>query len=285
MRTLVIDTAGPALGIAAAENKTLHHSTHILLPRMHHVETLLPSITQALSHAGWSIRTIDAVIVNQGPGSFTGLRTGMATAKGIALALDIPIVCVDNLEALAVTIRNIRNKHILLVPVVDARKSRVYTAIFQSLPAHMDTKKGRAQHHSNVGSTSDAVLAACGIQRLCANMDIPIAQLQKYIAQHCSSSPQKSSTHNTCPQHAYRIAGWHLLPAELQEELQKTQPFPNSLVIPDSNAQESAVTGVASIGFQLFLNKQFASPNAAPHYLREGDVGANKKYASHDLRK
>lgn len=97
------------------------HSTHL---------TIL--IEQLLANTGHQLAHLAAVAVSDGPGSYTGLRIGAAAAKGLCFALDIPLVAVSTLKALAVQVANgtSRPKNILFCPMLDARRQEVYAAIY-----------------------------------------------------------------------------------------------------------------------------------------------------------
>ncbi|HOV93674.1 MAG TPA: tRNA (adenosine(37)-N6)-threonylcarbamoyltransferase complex dimerization subunit type 1 TsaB [Spirochaetales bacterium] len=92
-----------------------------------HSEILLPLIEACLAKAELEIEDIDLVACTSGPGSFMGLRIGMATAKGLALARSTPWVCLPTLDTLAAEFVNSES---LVVPVIDARKKRVYAALY-----------------------------------------------------------------------------------------------------------------------------------------------------------
>ncbi len=133
-RLLAIDTAGPILGVSLLKDGMVQHTSDETGP-LRHVEQIVPQVDEALSRLGWNTGTLTAIAVSAGPGSFTGLRVGMAAAKAIALAHDLPLISVDTLEALAATERYLRGsdeapRTDLIVPVMDARKSRFYTACF-----------------------------------------------------------------------------------------------------------------------------------------------------------
>lgn len=130
-RILAVDTAGPTLGIALIEGKNhVYHFDH--RGAMRHVEQIVPQLRSALDTAGWSVSTLSAVAVAGGPGSFTGLRVGMAAAKAVALAAGVALYAPDTLAALART-EVLLNAEAppLLVPTLDARKQRYYTALFR----------------------------------------------------------------------------------------------------------------------------------------------------------
>jgi tRNA threonylcarbamoyladenosine biosynthesis protein TsaB len=93
-----------------------------------HSQTLLPMIDEIFKMTGLDKKNLKAVAVTNGPGSFTGLRIGAATAKGITLALNIPIISIPTLEA---TAYNMNFTEKLICPIMDARRHQVYTGIFR----------------------------------------------------------------------------------------------------------------------------------------------------------
>ena len=93
-----------------------------------HSRTLLPMVQDMLKNSEFSLQDVDAIAVAAGPGSFTGLRIGSATAKGLGLALKKPIVPVSTLEALAY---NLYGTDSLVCPIMDARRNQVYTGIYE----------------------------------------------------------------------------------------------------------------------------------------------------------
>lgn len=97
-----------------------------------HSESLHPFIQEVMSAAGRKLTDLDAVAVGKGPGSYTGLRIGVSAAKGLAYALNIPLISATGLEMLALkmTQENDVAEGDLLVPMLDARRMEVYTAIF-----------------------------------------------------------------------------------------------------------------------------------------------------------
>lgn len=94
-----------------------------------HSQRLLAGIEWLMAEAGLGWANIDGVAVSSGPGSFTGLRIGFSTAKGLVLAADKPLLAVSTLEALA---SQFSYSHRLICPVLDARKHEVYTAFFRA---------------------------------------------------------------------------------------------------------------------------------------------------------
>jgi len=94
-----------------------------------HAEKLHVFIEESLAQAQLVYKDLDAIAVSQGPGSYTGLRIGVSAAKGLAFALDIPLIAVDTLEVLALQAKVSDG---FIVPVIDARRMEVYSAVFDS---------------------------------------------------------------------------------------------------------------------------------------------------------
>jgi len=94
-----------------------------------HSQKLMPVIDALLAQAGVQTREIQAIAVSGGPGSYTGLRIGVSTAKGLAYAHDIPLIAVDTLDALAFRINEIVEPNDFIVPMIDARRMEVYQKV------------------------------------------------------------------------------------------------------------------------------------------------------------
>jgi tRNA threonylcarbamoyladenosine biosynthesis protein TsaB len=96
--------------------------------------TVLPSlIEQALRQANCELINIDAVAISMGPGSYTGLRVGLSTAKGICFALNKPLIAIPTLEAMAMGMKQQHpKKNLLYCPMIDARRMEVYTCILNN---------------------------------------------------------------------------------------------------------------------------------------------------------
>ena len=94
-----------------------------------HSETLLPMLDEIIKMTGIDCSELSAIAVSGGPGSFTGLRIGAACAKGLGLALDLPLIHVPTLDAMAL---NIYSSDAIIVPIMDARRNQVYTGIYKN---------------------------------------------------------------------------------------------------------------------------------------------------------
>jgi tRNA threonylcarbamoyladenosine biosynthesis protein TsaB len=101
-----------------------------------HSEKITNFIREAMETAGVDYRQLDAVAVSKGPGSYTGLRIGVSTAKGICYAADVPLMAIDTLEAMAHGMKEKLGSQLaendLLIPMIDARRMEVYAAVFDA---------------------------------------------------------------------------------------------------------------------------------------------------------
>jgi len=131
VRVLGIETATDICSVALAAEGTVVHEIAAGTPRAH-AEMLMQQITGILERQGWGMTDLDGLAVSIGPGSFTGLRIGLAAAKGIAWARDIPLVAVPTLDALAFKTVNadLTRQGETLVTAVDSRKGEVYVQMY-----------------------------------------------------------------------------------------------------------------------------------------------------------
>jgi len=128
MITLAIDTATRTAGVALLRDETVLVEYFFNLS-VNHSETVLPAVHQGLKLAGIGIDGVDLFALTVGPGSFTGLRIGASTVKGLALTTGKPVVGVSTLEALAY---NAFECPALICPMLDARKGEVYAALYRA---------------------------------------------------------------------------------------------------------------------------------------------------------
>ncbi len=127
MKILAIDSSGMVASVALAEDNVLR-AEFTVNDKKTHSQTLLPMLEELKESLGLELETVDAIAIAAGPGSFTGLRIGSATAKGLGLALNKPLVEVPTLEGLAY---NLYGTEKLVCPMMDARRSQVYTGIYE----------------------------------------------------------------------------------------------------------------------------------------------------------
>jgi tRNA threonylcarbamoyladenosine biosynthesis protein TsaB len=135
MNLLAIETATEACSVALLHGDALIDRTE-LAPRRH-AELVLPMAEDLLAEAGIARRQLDAIAVGQGPGAFTGVRLAISVAQGLALALDVPVVPVSSLAALAMQAP--KNGAVILA-AIDARREEIYAGTFQIGAGEMDSQ-------------------------------------------------------------------------------------------------------------------------------------------------
>ncbi len=126
-----IETSTPISSIAIHDsgimvsNQSLHRNKS-------HSEYLVPSIKNLCEMSGINQKDIDAVAISKGPGSYTGLRIGTSSAKGLCYGLDIPLISVNTLSAMAYGIKKYYDENVLFCPMIDARRMEVYCKVMNN---------------------------------------------------------------------------------------------------------------------------------------------------------
>lgn len=131
MRILAIDSSGLVASMAVVEGGSEEEVTiaeYTVNYKKTHSQTLLPMLDEVSRMTELELNSIDAIAVAAGPGSFTGLRIGSATAKGLGLALQKPLIHVPTLHGLAY---NLCGTDKIVCPIMDARRGQVYTGIYE----------------------------------------------------------------------------------------------------------------------------------------------------------
>ena len=137
MRILAIESSAVTASVAIMDETTLI-AEYTINHKMTHSQTLLPMIDEIFSMIQMKPEDVDVIAVSEGPGSFTGLRIGAATGKGIALALDKKMVSVPTLAAMAY---NLYGDDRYICPVMDARRKHLYSGIYTFEGNRLVTKK------------------------------------------------------------------------------------------------------------------------------------------------
>ena len=128
MIVLGIESATPVAG-AAVVNNNIVLAERFVNNRKTHSVNLLPMVKAAIEEAAIEPGSIAAIAVSSGPGSFTGIRIGMSTAKTLAQVWGLPVLGVSTLDALAYSLNGLKN---IVCPILNARKNEVYTAIYDN---------------------------------------------------------------------------------------------------------------------------------------------------------
>ncbi len=129
---LNIDTATDICSVALTNNSTL------LAYRENndgksHAKTLLPFVAEVLKETQLASHQLEAVAISMGPGSYTGLRIGTSTAKGLCYALNIPLIAIPTLQIIAAGVAHSYSPKHQIIPLLDARRMEVYTCIYDTL--------------------------------------------------------------------------------------------------------------------------------------------------------
>ena len=133
---LTIDTSGDEAGICLAQDDLF---TETVNPKQQdHAAWLQPAIRQLLQAADRTTESLDAIAVVAGPGSYTGLRVGMASAKGLCYVLDKPLILMGSLEIMARAAMKQTATSRLLCPMIDARRMEVYTAVYDGAAKELE---------------------------------------------------------------------------------------------------------------------------------------------------
>ena len=128
MKILALETSAKAVSAAVSEDGRILASGY-QDTGLTHSRTLMPIVEHILKNTGLTVADMDAIAVAAGPGSFTGIRIGVAAAKGLAFAADKPAVGVSTLAAMA---RNVAFCDGLVICAMDARRQQVYNALFEA---------------------------------------------------------------------------------------------------------------------------------------------------------
>jgi tRNA threonylcarbamoyl adenosine modification protein YeaZ len=127
MKILALDSSGIVASVAIWEDDVIL-AEYTVNYKKTHSQTLLPMLDEIVKMTELDLSSVDAIAVAAGPGSFTGLRIGSATAKGLALALDKPVLAIPTIEGLAFNLYDTKG---LICPIMDARRNQVYTGVYR----------------------------------------------------------------------------------------------------------------------------------------------------------
>ncbi len=247
---VAIETATDAAGVALADESGTVAQITVARGRRH-AETIAPAIKSCCAQAGVSLAEVDAVAVDVGPGLFTGLRVGVATAKGLAYALRKPIVALDSLDVLsrAASAGAVPGR---IIPVLDARRKEVVSAEYEVALSEV-MEPTRIERISTERLETPEELAA----RL--------------------SSPAPLSGDADLSGDAYRsevllVGDGALRYSELFEPIRRVR----NLRIADRWLASPPVAVLAEIAVERILRSEYDDPETVlPRYLRQADTRIN----------
>ena len=246
MKIIALDSSGLVASVALLEETGLVGEYNIQYKKTHS-QTLLPMLEELKNQVELDLSTVDAIAIASGPGSFTGLRIGSATAKELAYALQIPIIEIPTLQGLAC---NLYGTDKLVCPIMDARREQVYTGIYAF------------EKKENTGSTEE-MHEPDGYMMKEILSDRPIAITE--IAQHC----------NELGREVIFLGDGVPVYGEKLKELMKV---PYSFAPAHMNRQRAAAFGV--LAFDWYSEGKYVSAmEHAPEYLRLSQAERERNHA------
>lgn len=158
MKILAIDTSNQPLAVALTADDQVLAERETNKSRNHSLQ-LLPLIDDMMQEANWHPADLTRVVVAQGPGSYTGVRIGVTTAKTLATTLNIELVGVSSLAVLAA---NVEARHVLVVPIFDARNQNLYSGVYQDGSAIWADKHANINQLIEYLATTDGKIVVVG---------------------------------------------------------------------------------------------------------------------------
>lgn len=175
MKVLALDSSGLVASVAVVEDDNLIGEYTVNYKKTHS-QTLLPMLDAVASMVELDLNTVDAIAVAKGPGSFTGLRIGSATAKGLGLALDKPLIEVPTVDGLAYNLWGAKG---LVCPLMDARRNQTYTGIYE-----FDENEMRVVVPQCAADIAEIIEKINAMQRSVTFLGDGVAVFSSYIEEH-----------------------------------------------------------------------------------------------------
>ena len=186
MKILALDSSGLVASVAVTEDDNLLGEYPINYQTTNS-QTLLPMLDEVAKMIELDLKTVDVIAVSAGPGSFTGLRIGSATAKGLALALDKKIVSVPTVDALAYNIWNCTD---VSCPLMDARRQQTYTGLYTFEDGRMQTLLPQC-----VVQSEEIITKVNDMGKPVVFLGDGVPVFADFIAQHCKVPYQYAPAH------------------------------------------------------------------------------------------
>lgn len=262
MNVLVCDTSSQALTVGLftdgfKEVRTIGGRT------VQHSERLVPTVVELCNDAGLDTKDIDLLVCTRGPGSFTGLRIGMAAFKGMAFALGKPMVSVSTLEAYASCVGAFDGA---IVPVIDAKKKRWYLAAFETRPTA--SQSGASQSKASRSGTSQPDASKSGVSQSGASQSDMECGLSRIVPD--TDGTEADLAEALAPYGRILVTGPDAM--AFKEILSMAEPFKDKSVFVDTKANEAIATALYELGTKQFEEKGPDDVGQGPVYLRKSDA-------------
>jgi len=191
---LHIETATKVCSACLSKEGQLIHIVEEYSEKYIHAERLTILIEQLMNDTNYNLKDLDAISIDKGPGSFTGLRIGVSTAKGLCYSLKIPLIAVDSLTSLYFGYKKIKgdiSKNELVIPMIDARRMEVYTAAYNFLGEHhfqIDAKVIDQSFFDSLSQFNKLHILGDGSNKIKANFNAVNLEIHEKIS--CSAEYQ-----------------------------------------------------------------------------------------------
>lgn len=245
MKIIAMDSSGLVASVAVIEDELLIGEYNVQYKKTHS-QTLLPMLDELKKMVELDLSTVDAIALAAGPGSFTGLRIGSATAKGLGLALDVPLIEIPTLDGLSC---NLYGSDKLICPMMDARRNQVYTGIYEFVRME---QAGCGREDSAISYDLRSLLPQCAV-----SVD--------EIAMKCNELGREV------------IFLGDGVPV-YQKKLSELIKVPYSFAPAHMNRQRAAAFGFLALSY-LKEGKTVSAAEHAPEYLRLSQAEREKKEA------
>lgn len=266
MLVLALESATETAAVALADEAGVIVSAEVCRGR-HHAESITPSIEFVCTRAGVSMRSITGICVDVGPGLFTGLRVGIATAKALGFALGVPVVAAGSLEVLAGALAGTGcAPGSLLIPVVDAKRGEVFCARFRVTGEQRPADRAAEHMLRAPGGSGPGVSGPAGSGQRGSRPGVV------QVEGDCLRTPQDLARSLSLVHERFVLAGDGALRyAEIFFDIDGATVASEQLASPP--VQVLAMLGVARLSAGAGMEHPGEVPS--PRYLREADTRIN----------
>lgn len=255
MKILALDSSGLVASVALVEDDTLTAEYNIQYKKTHS-QTLLPMMDEIRKMINLDMSSVDAIALAAGPGSFTGLRIGSATAKGLGLALGIPLIEIPTLKGLAY---NLYGAPGYICPIMDARRGQVYTGIYEFTSGNMNTEAIKA------GAVNAGAIQTEAVHAETAHAGMEMSYHMETVLPQCAVSIEEIAQKlNECGREVIFLGDG--VPV-FREKLADLMTVSYSFAPAHMNRQRAA--SIAALGCVYYkAGRTIAAAEHAPVYLR-----------------